>query len=620
MAITNPTAEDLTIHGDHLFDFVAHRANYKNVTQTELIRIPFDSGVTPEDKAFIHFTNPPLAGYSLILGPGASFTTLAGLTAQDGVTYVGQKDYDLYLTTGFVRDDEGRFHRYRADPARHRQMVWRSGTRYSERPVNITPATLTPVDWRELPASVRSEYMHTLADYVTSRGAHLRHRETLNELFAPPRDDRIMYRDRVVTPYGYKTLRRGLKQFGELVADAENRDASDAADLLGGFADLVPDSCLSRMIDIWNERAYSVDEIALGSCGHVTAQEDLRSTLRDGDVCSDCIEDHYVWASDADDYIHEDQAYWYDGGAYAYEQEDDDDDDDDYLSGSVRDYSSNVLDFYGKDTRIDPSPYGDFLLGVELEVVPQMRASSDAASDTAEFMEGYAILKRDGSLPDRGFEIVTAPRGLAEHIEQFTDWKPHPELRAWDAESCGMHVHISSQAFTQATLGKFFEFVNSKANDAFIEAIAGRHPSTSGQCQEYCAREGMEFTGNPKKNLEGKSTNRYRMVNTQNLSYDECRRLGLCTSHAVGRSINTIELRIFRATLKKERLLAQIEFAHAAVMFCRWASFRALTGREFLEWLQGMAGQYPHLAKWFGVRANKKEIDESPKVRETAEV
>jgi hypothetical protein len=65
---------------------------------------------------------------------------------------------------------------------------------------------------------------------------------------------------------------------------------------------------------------------------------------------------------------------------------------------------------------------------------------------------------------------------------------------------------------------------------------------------------------------------------------------------------NTVELRIFRASLKKERLLAQIEFTHASVMFCRVASWRDLNGTSFVKWLKTVAGQYPALVKWYGVR------------------
>jgi hypothetical protein len=65
---------------------------------------------------------------------------------------------------------------------------------------------------------------------------------------------------------------------------------------------------------------------------------------------------------------------------------------------------------------------------------------------------------------------------------------------------------------------------------------------------------------------------------------------------------NTVELRIYRASLKKERLLAQLEFTHAAVMFCRVASMRDLDGVSFLKWLKTTDNRYPHLADWYGVR------------------
>ena len=92
------------------------------------------------------------------------------------------------------------------------------------------------------------------------------------------------------------------------------------------------------------------------------------------------------------------------------------------------------------------------------------------------------------------------------------------------------------------------------------------------------------------------------MVNLQNLSVRESTRLGFGTRFDDGK-YDTVELRIFRASLKKERLLAQIEFTHAAVMFCRVASWRELNQANFLKWLKGSAqGLYPHLSDWYGVR------------------
>jgi glutathione S-transferase len=150
------------------------------------------------------------------------------------------------------------------------------------------------------------------------------------------------------------------------------------------------------------------------------------------------------------------------------------------------------------------------------------------------------------------------------------------------------------------TLGKFIVFINDAKNAEFIRKIAGRHPHIDSQAQTYCAAEGQEAIENPSKALKGKSTNRYYMVNTTCLRRPEADRLGV--RYAGERNFNTIELRVFRASLKKERLLAQIEFTHAVIMFCRIASMRDLDGVSFLKWLKTTDNRYPHLSDWYGIR------------------
>lgn len=90
------------------------------------------------------------------------------------------------------------------------------------------------------------------------------------------------------------------------------------------------------------------------------------------------------------------------------------------------------------------------------------------------------------------------------------------------------------------------------------------------------------------------------MVNITCLRPTEADRLGV--RHVGERSFNTIELRVFRASLKKERLLAQIEFTHAVIMFCRVASMHDLDGVSFLKWLKTTDNRYPHLSDWYGIR------------------
>ena len=53
---------------------------------------------------------------------------------------------------------------------------------------------------------------------------------------------------------------------------------------------------------------------------------------------------------------------------------------------------------------------------------------------------------------------------------------------------------------------------------------------------------------------------------------------------------------------RSARLLAQIEFTHAIIMFCRIASYRDLNGDSFVKWLGTTDNRYPHLSDWYGIR------------------
>jgi hypothetical protein len=202
----------------------------------------------------------------------------------------------------------------------------------------------------------------------------------------------------------------------------------------------------------------------------------------------------------------------------------------------------------------------------------------------------------------------------------FKAWTPHSSLRAWDPDTCGTHVHIDSRAFSALTLGKFLMFINAETNATFIKSIAGRHPTIDGgRAHAYCAAQGQHQLTLPSKALKGSEHgNRFRMVNLCNLTDSERERL-----HADGHRdskgpYSTVELRIFRASLKKERLLAQIEFAHAAVMFCRVTPWHGLNGDEFKSWLGTVAGQYKNLARWYGINVPKEDKRAGVAKREVA--
>ena len=411
-----------------------------------------------------------------------------------------------------------------------------------------------------------------------------------------------------VYPQHFVQARNLYRDLGKLVAQAvHDGDTSPVAEFI--MDDCKDVAGVDQVSLFQNIRLNSPLELPITECdcGHLEYDNDTHSVgqgHRADTWCDSCFHDDAVYVENRDEYWSRDDAYYHesDGCYYSYEEDEYDDDDDDQDTSSLMSYSTNVLNYLTKDSRIQSSPHGDFLMGIEFEMETKDGYSVNDAVDDVRTQLGasYCVCKSDGSLGSYGLEIVTAPRGLAEHIKNFKGWEVKSHYRAWDTKRCGLHVHIDSHAFTQMTLGKFIMLINSENNVDFIRKIAGRHPHTDDQARSYCASEYQEVLVNPKKAVKGKSHERYRMVNLQNLGFKESKRLTSTTAY--DGKYDTVELRIFRASLSKTRMLAQIEFTHACVNFCRVASWRDLNQVSFVKWLKTVSSQYPNLADWYGVR------------------
>jgi len=446
------------------------------------------------------------------------------------------------------------------------------------------------------------------------------------DTFVDARVDRIMrkaglrstlyahYKNHQLREQDIKNVMHFRKQIGAYVAQGvQHHDWHDDIfyylKRLYGHSNMFVDSdFLSKLSDMsGGEASYEICD-----CGHIEVASETHD-VRNDTWCESCFRDDAVHVEDQDEYWPRDDAYYHESDDlyYSYEPSyDNDDDDSDEEPSGLMSYSTNVLRHLERDVSIHSGPFGNFTLGVELEMCAGDRSSMrDAIEDVRDQLgEDYCIAKSDGSLPSDGFEIVTAPRGLDEHIRRFKSWQVKSGYRAWNAGTCGLHVHIDSRAFTPMTLGKFLMFINDDNNADFIRSLAGRHPKTDTQARHYCAADDQSLLTNPKTAVKGKDSARYRMVNVCNMDRDEMTRLGIdhYKFDTSGRKFNTVELRIFRASLKKERLLAQIEFTHAAVMFVRSASYRDLTHGAFKGWLAKSYALYPHLAAWYEVAPKKK--------------
>lgn len=227
--------------------------------------------------------------------------------------------------------------------------------------------------------------------------------------------------------------------------------------------------------------------------------------------------------------------------------------------------------FHGKDPH-------DLYLGFELEVESNgndICYHAERLRDMLETTMNRGYLKYDGSLDD-GFEIVSQPHTLSELHENFP-WGLIVDLqqagfRSWDTDTCGIHVHVSKRAFgwdatrriqegrVEAHALRFLKLIYD--NDRHVRRLAGR---SSDQWASFDDKRKLI----PKVKRGYQSNARYSAVNVSN-AY-------------------TFEVRVFRGSMRVERIKANLEFVHACVEYTRNLSVspnnNTLQWSRFRKWI-----------------------------------
>lgn len=243
-----------------------------------------------------------------------------------------------------------------------------------------------------------------------------------------------------------------------------------------------------------------------------------------------------------------------------------------------------------------PSPYffgkGQYYLGFELEVEARNSSRYEGAEIAQDILGSHAYMKDDGSLSD-GFEIVTHPHTLEAYKKDF-NWDFIPKLkregfRSWNTETCGLHVHVSRTAFgtgespwgrsdrdqlilkRQAHELRFMKLIYD--NQRQVERIAGRSGNSYATFQD----KGKLI---PKVKFGNQSSGRYSAINTENDS--------------------TLEVRVFKGSLRTERVMSALEFVAASVEYTRdlkvTAKNQALSWLRFTAYVSANMETYPNLA------------------------
>lgn len=296
--------------------------------------------------------------------------------------------------------------------------------------------------------------------------------------------------------------------------------------------------------------------------------EDNTQFYMDERYCFDCVENNAYTCDDCGDDC------WSGGDHYCSS-------DDDNYDSPIHSYSYRPSPaFFGK---------GKYHLGFELEVEARQTSRHEGAELAQHEFGAHVYLKDDGSLND-GFEIVTHPHTLKEYQTNF-NWDAlnklkRQGLRSWNTSTCGLHVHISREAFTvdnvrlsyeqrilkrQAHELRFMKLIYD--NERQVGRIAGRSNNNYAGFQDKGklvrkVKDGFQENG------------RYSAINTENDA--------------------TLEVRVFKGSLRPQRVLSALEFVTASVEYTRELPINgknnALSWLRFTGYVAEHAETYPNLA------------------------
>jgi len=339
-------------------------------------------------------------------------------------------------------------------------------------------------------------------------------------------------------------------------------------------------------------------------CANPELIDEMITANRHDDICRRCYDDYYFTCSSCDGVFNSDDAQYNQIGRdrygdieydYDYPQcedcvvELDEADEGDNRNQYIFSYSYRPSPVF-RD--IEPSgavefpwghrAHGRLYMGYELET-NQHNCSS--VFEAAKFLVSnaptdYLYLKDDGSIS--GFEIVSHPSTLAAHLkvapfEAFEALATEHKMSSWRGSGCGLHVHLSKDAFTASHMMRFAMF--HERNAQWLKRFAGRESSY--------ARFG-ETRESKSELATGKAVNgsRYVALNFQNKP--------------------TVELRYFRGSLKPVTIKGVLEFCQAMYDYTQNLTTRdvidnALEWNEFRSFVISST-KYEHTKEVFSLR------------------
>ena len=313
--------------------------------------------------------------------------------------------------------------------------------------------------------------------------------------------------------------------------------------------------------DYFCEHCLDEETIVCSDCGE-RLWNDANAGSRTHPLCQRCYDSHYTNCERCGELIDCENAYYLgDGEDYPY------------CENCYHILKNQVIHNY--DYRPETIFYGDGprYFGVELEIDKGGEIGSNAEQILAvgNRERDFYYCKHDGSLDD-GFEIVSHPATVEYHLTQLP-WKAVMAeavslgYRSHQACTCGLHIHISRLAFgrtaaqQEAAIARLLYFVEKHWNE--LLKFSRR---TNRQLERWAARYGYKDT--PKEKMDHAKSYHYGRYTCVNLTNED-----------------TVEIRIFRGTLKYNTLAATIQLTDhlCDVVTClNDEELRALSWSDFI--------------------------------------
>jgi len=229
-------------------------------------------------------------------------------------------------------------------------------------------------------------------------------------------------------------------------------------------------------------------------------------------------------------------------------------------------YNGNIL-YYGIELEVGSFEHTDSVLSVIRKWSPE-----------------YAMVTEDCSIYDNhdvrcGGEIVMQPctyNWYIDNKQQIKDMFSRLKdagYRSYKTGSCGIHIHMCKDAFSTNHLYKFIKMIYEHRE--FTEFVSQRN----GRGMNWCKLSNENNEDSYKYKAENKSSN------------DKCSAVNLIHN-------KTLEVRIFRGTLKFSSFYKNIQYLHSLFEFTKEVKKTDLALDNYLKFISLNKDRFEYLYNW----------------------